>query len=235
MKYNKIGLLIGLATLALVSCKQSTTPTPEGTLAMETSLPSSSVTGMTLKGDHVEGIDCDSVRITRVRVLLSRIKLQRSEEDTNATGHEVKAGPAVITFEKGKVSTFFATTVPVGKYDKMKLEIHRFTPGEVLTYRNDSVFADFATADRNTFIIEGTVWNGGVGTAFTQTSDDVENVWVKAEPYFEVTESSTTTISFNFDAATWLKVGGKVKDPRDGGMKDDLKFKLKNLFKLFKK
>jgi hypothetical protein len=68
-----------------------------------------------------------------------------------------------------------------------------------------------------------------------QTSDNTENQWVAAEPYVEVTESTPTKLTLNFDAATWLKVGGKVKDPRDGTIRDDLRSRLKSLFKLLRK
>ncbi|CAN5435524.1 hypothetical protein BH10BAC6_BH10BAC6_12390 [soil metagenome] len=235
MKLLATGLLVGAIAIGMMSCKSSTTPAGEGSLSMETSIPSATVQSMMIKCDHAEGLNCDSVRISRVRLLLSRIKLQTESDDSGTGGRDVKAGPAVITFERGKVTSVFATTVPVGRYNRIKLESHRFSPSEVVTWAADPVFGVFATAERNTVVIEGTVWNGGVATDFVQTSDNTENMTIKAEPYFEITESTATTLKFDFDAVEWLKVGGKVRDPRDGDNKNDMKLRLKTFFKLMRK
>jgi len=89
---------------------------------METSIPTATVQSMMSKGDHAEALNCDSVRISRVRLLLSRIKLQTEGDDSGTGGRDVKAGPAVITFERGNIVSVFATTVPVGRYNRIKLE-----------------------------------------------------------------------------------------------------------------
>ncbi|MBS1562306.1 MAG: hypothetical protein JSS89_11930 [Bacteroidetes bacterium] len=235
MKVLASGLLVGALAIGMMSCKSSTSPAGEGSLSMETSIPTATVQSMTIKGEHAEALNCDSVRVSRVRLLLSRIKLQAINDDSGTGGRDVKAGPAVITFERGKITSVFATTVPVGKYDRIKLESHRLTPPEVIKWSGDAVFGDFATTDRPTVIIEGTVWNGGVATDFVQTSDNTENLTIKAEPYFEITESTATSLKFDFDAVEWLKVGGKIRDPRDGDNKNDLKLRLKTFFKLMRK
>jgi len=235
MKILSTGIIIGALAIGMMSCKSSTTPAAEGTLSMETSIPTATVQSMMMKGEHAEALNCDSVRVSRVRLLLSRIKLQTETDDSGTGGRDVKAGPAVITFERGRITSVFATTVPIGRYNRIKLESHRFTPPEVITWAGDPVFGDFATAERNTVIIEGTVWNDGVATDFVQTSDNTENLTIKAEPYFEITESTATTLKFDFDAVEWLKVGGKIRDPRDAENKNDMKLRLKTFFKLMRK
>jgi len=235
MRILSTGIFIGALAIGMMSCKSSTSPTDEGSLSVESTVSTSTVNSMSMKGDRVEAATIDSVKIQRVRLLISRIKLQRSDEDTVDGGRDVKAGPGVVTFENGKLNTAFSSTVPVGRYDRLKIEVRPFSPSEAKSYESDPIYEDFAAIGRPSFIVEGTVWSSGVPESFTQTSDNVENLWVKVEPYFEVSKSTTTKLKFDFDAVTWLKVGGSVKDPRDGTIRDDLKKRLKNFFKLLRK
>jgi hypothetical protein len=171
-----------------------------------------------------------------VRALFSRIKLHGSTEDTSdIAGRVVKAGPVVLTWSNDTVTAAFAAPLPAGLYDRMKLELHKFTAAEAATWRNDTTFADFATAsDRVTLIIDGVTWKDSVMTPFTLASDRTENLWVVLEPYFEITASSTTTVVLDFDAVELFRIGGRVINPNNTQVKTLLQTRLRTLLRLRK-
>jgi hypothetical protein len=187
-------------------------------------------------GSVQEPGEVDSIRITRVRALFSRIKLHGSTEDTSdIAGRVVKAGPVVLTWSNDTVTAAFAAPLPAGLYDRMKLELHKFTASEAATYRNDTTFADFATdKDRVTLIIDGISWKDSVGTPFTLASDRTENLWVVLEPYFEITASSTMTVVLDFDAVELFRIGGRVINPNNTQVKTLLQTRLRTLLRLRK-
>jgi hypothetical protein len=226
------------ASIALVinACEDSTAPTEQGTLLVRTAIPTMVISQAMPDGSVQEPGEVDSIRITRVRALFSRIKLHGSTEDTSdIAGRVVKAGPVVLTWSNDTVTAAFAAPLPAGLYDRMKLELHKFTASEAATWRNDTTFADFATAsDRVTLIIDGVTWKDSVMTPFTLASDRTENLWVVLEPYFEITASSTTTVVLDFDAVELFRIGGRVINPNNTQVKTLLQTRLRTLLRLRK-
>jgi hypothetical protein len=226
------------ASIALVinACEDSTAPTEQGTLLVRTAKPTMVISQAMPDGSVQEPGEVDSIRITRVRALFSRIKLHGSTEDTSdIAGRVVKAGPVVLTWSNDTVTAAFAAPLPAGLYDRMKLELHKFTAAEAATWRNDTTFADFATAsDRVTLIIDGVTWKDSVMTPFTLASDRTENLWVVLEPYFEITASSTTTVVLDFDAVELFRIGGRVINPNNTQVKTLLQTRLRTLLRLRK-
>ncbi|MBU3742030.1 MAG: hypothetical protein FGM24_07055 [Candidatus Kapabacteria bacterium] len=235
------GIIIILAAIVIVvlfttSCTDSTSPSDRGTLIVQTNLKSGAIAAAMPDGNVQDSSDIDSITLTRVRILVSRIKLHGVDEDTtDATGRVVKAGPAVITWTRDSVATVFASALPVGRYDRMKLEMHKFSASEADAYRSDPVFADFATVkDRVTVIIEGHVWSDSVMTSFTLTTDRTENLWIAVDPYFDITESSTTNVIIDADAVDVFRIGGSLLHPSDNNVRTQLQTRLRTLLRLRK-
>lgn len=222
--------------LAVVSCEDSTAPAQQGTIVVRTNIIGPTVTAAMPDGSTQSPDEVDSVRVQRIRVLISRIKLHATAEDTSdQAGRDVKAGPAIVTWTRDTLTTVFAAPVPTGRYDRVKLEMHKFSAAEAATYRNDSAFADFATAsDRVTLIIDGVTWKDSVMTPFTLASDRTENLWVVLEPCFEITASSTTTVVLDFDAVELFRIGGRVINPSNAQVKTLLQTRLRTLLRLRK-
>lgn len=226
--------LCGLAVFT--ACEDSTAPVGNGTLEVRTALPTSTLIGAMPDGGVQEPSDVDSIRITRVRALFSRIKLHGATEDTtDAAGRVIRAGPMVLTWTRDTVTTAFSAPLPPGRYDRMKLELHRFSASEAATYRNDTTFAAFATEqDRVTLILEGTSWSNDVATPFTVTSDRTEQLWVAVDPYFEITASSTTHVVLDLSAVEVFRVGGRLLAPHDPAVRTQLQAKLRTMLRLRK-
>ena len=222
--------------LAVVSCEDSTAPAQQGTIVVRTNIIGPTVTAAMPDGSTQSPDEVDSVRVQRIRVLISRIKLHATAEDTSdQAGRDIKAGPAIVTWTRDTLTTVFAAPVSTGRYDRVKLEMHKFSAAEAATYRNDSIIADFATAsDRVTLIIDGVTWKDSVMTPFTLASDRTENLWVVLEPCFEITASSTTTVVLDFDAVELFRIGGRVINPSNAQVKTLLQTRLRTLLRLRK-
>lgn len=236
----KLGIMVvTLAAIAgLSSCKTSTDPNDEPRLEMQAEMTSSTVTAGD-KSETIEGLRLiDSIKIQRARILISRIKLHTAEdgEDDNK-GKDVKIGPALIDIQRGKISTVFASAIPVGKYEKIKLEMHKFSSSEAVTYASDPVFGPFAVPEKVTLIVDGSLWVNGVEETFTWKDDETANRWIKFDPFVEVVSSSTTTVVLNFDPVTAFRVGGggALLDPKDEGKRSILRGRLWGAFFLHRK
>ncbi len=223
MRSTLIGMVVGLtALISLTSCN-GTDPSNESRLEMQTEMSASTITSTGEKSGEVDGFRIiDSIRIHRTRILISRIKLHTvketdddvNDDDGKNEGRDVKVGPAVIDFTSGKVSTVFSTPIPVGSYKKIKLEMHKFSSSEAVTYTGDNTFGPFAAPERITLIVDGTLYVNGVAENFTWTDDQTSNLWIKFDPFIQITESSTTGIVLNFNPVVAFRSGGKLLDPK---------------------
>ncbi len=205
---------------------------------MGAQVSNSTVTGSTTfrGGDAVQGGPVvDSIHIDSVRVLLSRLKFKRTDEDTNSGGRDVKTGPAVLGFKDGKITAVFKSAIPVGIYDRVKLEKHKFSSSEVDQYKNDPVFGDFAYPEKLTLIIDGTAFVDGEEKAFTLTDDATENFWIGFEPAIEVKEDQTTTVDILFDGNEAFLDNGTCLDPWNDNGRREISKNLKKAFRLKKR
>jgi hypothetical protein len=220
-RFFALALAIGTTALSMTGCSDDTTGTgTDATVAMKGEMTGSSVTAALRKDDGNFTITSigevvDSLKVTRVRILVSEMKLHRSNADTTTGDNTVKTAPMMITIDSAGTRTFTTATVPAGSYDKIKFEFHRFSSSEVGTYLNDTVYTDFVTNDRYTFIMDGRVYKGGVATPFTYRSDATANLTLKFEPAIDLAAGSSSSIVLQVDPAAVFSSGNDVLDPRD--------------------
>lgn len=237
MNFIKLAAISACCALYLTSCSDSSSPEGTGTVEMGAQVTNSSVTysGIKRDGGAVQGgSNVDSVTIDRVRILLSRLKFKRSDEDTSG-GRDVKTGPAVVVFEEGTIKTIFKEAIPVGTYDRVKLEKHKFSSSEANQYKDDPTFGDFAYPDRLTLIIDGSVWSNGEEKPFTFTDDATENLWINFEPSLTVAEGETTTVDIYFDGKQVFLADDTILDPFVAKDRSELSKNLKKAFKILKR
>jgi hypothetical protein len=180
------------------------------------------------------GVTADSLRISRVRVLISELKLHRDKEDTLAGDKLVKIGPMMITIDTAGTHVFATSTVPPGSYDKLKFEFHRFSSNEVGQYLNDTNFAAFVTNERSTFVIDGTVYNNGVATPFEYKSNVTANLEFKFDNVLDLAAGSNTVIAVVVDPVLIFK-DGQVLDPRDPGNANKIDNAIKSAIRALKR
>jgi len=188
------------------------------------------------KDNTIQKSEVDSIRIQRIRILLSRIKFHVEAENNDSLDKNFKEGP--FLFIGDSTGTYFEIAngqIPAGVYEKIKFEIHRFSSSDLVTYQNDAVFKDFATAARFTVIIEGTAFKNGIAYLFVYNGNPTANLSLKFEPSIEFKENVTTNLYLQVSPIDLLKSGNSVFDPRDTDNMNDIDNLIKAAIKAIKK
>lgn len=212
-------LIIGALIATMVGCSDSPTGNDQATVTMQGEIESAAVTSTVQKGSVLAhgGSYADSLKITRVRILISELKMHRDKEDSVQGDRTVKTGPIMLQLDPSGAKAFASAPLPAGTYDKLKFEFHRFSSSEISQYLNDTVFADFVTNERSTVVIEGIVYVDGVATPFEFKSDATANLEFKFDPSVTLNTGANTTFVVVVNAGKIFreKQSTKIHDPRD--------------------
>src|SRR5437016_409208 len=111
-----LSLLAATVSLSIFSaCSDDATGT-DATVNMQAEMATARVSMTYKKDDDASplggGATVDSIQITRMRVLISELKLHRDKEDTTNGDHTVKVGPLLVTVSPTGASTFTTATIP---------------------------------------------------------------------------------------------------------------------------
>lgn len=230
-------LFLLFGTVAINGCSSSTAPSNTSTVTMTAQTEGTKATSAfwNKAEQPASGIVADSIEITRVRFLLSAVKLHLEGNDTTHDG-EVKAGPFVLEFTPGLSRVFSTATIPSGTYEKIKFEIHKFPSSIDQLYLNDPVFTDFVTNERSTVIIEGRVWSAQnpIPVNFVYKSAITANVESTFPGLITLDAGSNVTIAMIFSPLLAFKASS-VLDPRDPDNAKDIDHFLKSAIKALKK
>ena len=228
-------LLLGSLTINSCSSTDATPTTSNVTVTAETE--GTKATSAFRKNDNAptSGIVADSIEITRVRFLLSAVKLHVEGNDTLKDGN-IEAGPFILEFTPGLARVFSTITVPAGQYEKIKFEIHKLPSSIDQIYLNNPTFTDFVTASRSTIIIEGRVWSAksSIPTNFVYKSAITANVEAKFPGLITLNGGSNATLAMIFSPLLAFKASS-VLDPRDPDNAKDIDAYLKTAIKALKK
>lgn len=206
-------LALGAAALLWAGCSDNPAGDDQATVQMQSGLTSSMVTPGA--GKLAGGSEADSLRITRVRILISRMKLHRDKEDTVSGDRDVKVGPFLLTIDASGAKVFTTAAVPAGTYDKVKFAFHRFSSSEIGTYLNDSAFGAFVTGERYSFLVDGQVYVNGAPVDFTYRSDATANLTLPLDVPAQLDAGGGATLLLQLDPRIAFKDGTLVLDPRD--------------------
>lgn len=221
--------LLGL----LLGCSEEAS-SPGSTVQIRTQLGLTTVRAAAFHGVKPQGHSpVDSLRIERVRLLLKRLKLHAAGDDTLTGGRDVKVGPFVAVFNAA-VQLLGWAEIPAGTYRWLKLEFHRFSDSEAARYAADSLFRDFATADRPSLLIEGTVFVGDSAVPFIYRSDITANVALTLEPPAPVAAGEVLQLLLRFEPQQAFREGNTILDPRDPRLKSQIDNNLRAALKALK-
>lgn len=196
----------------MLACSDNTTNPANSNISLVATLSNSNVSStINIKqGSHQSQIN--EIIVDSVRILISNIKMHNGEVDS-AT---IKAGPALFSANSDTQSYQFAyAEIPTGSFNKIKFEFHRFTPNELPTYQNDTIFGDFATPERYTVIIEGRTISANDTIPFTYNSDMTANLKFDFEPPIAVDENQPIVVDFVFHTEEVFMDKGELLDPND--------------------
>jgi len=243
MKYNttfvQLLLVAIYSSFIFSACSDNPTTAGNGTLNFNAAFLGSTVS-KTLEKDikatlqATNGGSVDSIKVAQAKILITELKAHKSNEDTTTGDKVIKSGPIVVTINGTNATTFASGSVPTGSYDKMKLEIHRFSTSEVEQYKNDANFGEFVDGNRYSTIISGTSYSKGVGTAFTYRSNVTANIQIPFDTPVQVNEGSAASVLVNMDATAVFKSGGSVYDPADKSNESKIDNAIKSAFKALK-
>lgn len=233
-------LLLALAMVSLffiTACSDSTSPAvdPNVNVIGELATPYVKMILMDKSNNQIQENEVDSIKIIRIRILMSRMMLFL-ENDSSTSQAVIKTEPFVYDLSlTGGLVVLGNNDVPSGLYDKMKIEIHRFSTSELYQYENDPVFMDFATSERHTILIEGYTYTDENPSTFVFKSNAVANLLLKLEPSLNLKDDSKTTIAVQVDPNFFFKKWESILDPNDPKNAIDIENSLINTIKAFKK
>lgn len=236
----KTVLLLTIAVVSLIfiaSCSDSTSPSqdPNVNVIGELSTPFVNMIESDKSNDQTLNNEVDSIKIIRIRILMSRM-MMFFENDNTTSGKVVKIEPFVYDLSlTGGVANLGKNNVPSGLYDKIKIEIHRFSSSETNQYANDPIFMDFANADRHTILIEGITYMDGNPSTFIFKSSAVANLSLKLEPSLNLKDNSETTLAIIADPNFFFKKWESILDPNNPNNAQDIENSLINTIKALKK
>jgi hypothetical protein len=234
-----LAFLFAFGILAINGCSSSTTTSPSTsttvTMTAETNGTKAASAFWKNSKTPATGIVADSIEITRVRYLLSAVKLHVDGNDTTKDS-EIKAGPFILEFTPGFSRVFLTDTIPSGTYQKIKFEIHKFPTSITQLYLSDPTFTDFVTDERATIIIEGRVWSAksSIPTNFVYKSHITLNLEADFPGLITLNGGSTATIAMVFSPLLAFKATS-VLDPRDAANANDIDSFLRTAMTALKK
>jgi hypothetical protein len=222
-----------LLPIFLLGCSEESTA-PEASVQVHTQLAASVVTARNTSAATPlgGGATVDSLQLTRVRILLSRLKLHPTQ-DTGVGGRDVKVGPFVAVFT-AQPQLLGSTSLPGGTYRWVKLEFHRFSDSEAARYAADTLFRDFALPDRASLILEGTLFVADSAIPFVYRSTVTANAALSLDPPASVAEGEVLRILLQFEPRQVFRRGNLVVDPRDPRWRSDIENALRDALKALK-
>jgi hypothetical protein len=219
-------------------CSSSTTPSDQSSLTTSTEMQNSTVSAAHVKSSPTiagSGLMCDSIVISRARILISTMKLHRDENDTLGEG-TVKVGPFIAEFNASGATILSKVTIPPGTYDRIKFEMHKLNDKDDATLLNDALFGDFVNGGRYTAIIDGKAYVNGVGYAFSFKTSKTDNVTVFVNPPAAFSAGSSYNLALVFDPKLVFAEGGsRPLDPRSTDNQHAIEDLIKDALKALKK
>lgn len=237
---------IPAAALALVlaGCSDATNPLVGRGQQMSLSFatrgaaPAFSVSGtgsVSAAGDTlVVASGSDTLRITSVELVLSKIELNRASTPVNCDStdsddacEELELGPRLVSLPLGYGAvSALDVAIDSGTYDKVEFVIHK--PG------GDSLDTQFKAAHPEFADISIRVRGTFNGVAFTYTTPlDQEQEITFVPPLVVDASGSSTNLTIRMDVTTWFRVGGtgalispasaNVGQPNEGAVRENIK------------
>jgi hypothetical protein len=210
--------LAAATAAALAACSSGTKlslSAKTGSGAAAASSPETAASALSAGG----GVD-----VTRVRIVVERIKLERvatpvasdGGSDTTSPDDELVTGPYLIDLQgaalSGGISQVFEVDAKAGTYKDLKFRIHKLESGAT----------QFEGMAGLSIAIDGTV--GGAPFTFTSSLDEEQ----EREGTFEIAAEKANNVTLSIDPSAWfVGDGGAPLDPRNGANRSRIESNIK--------
>ncbi len=227
--------LLGAAlALAPLGCKDSPMQPDNGSLSLSlrfvsnsarTALPKTTLAGFSAA--------VDSIRLTRVRVVLSKIELESANDSA-----EFRSASMVLELDlSGAVQTLGVVGVPFGSYREVEFNIHRVDSTDLASIppAEQARFGDFLQDPAASIILAGFTYMNGNAQPFAHRSDLNVKQEYDLTPSLTVSEANpTANLTINLDSSNWFKDdAGALLDPADPKNRHRIDNNIKTSFKVY--
>lgn len=159
--------------------------------------------------------DPDSIRLSRVRILLRDIRFDREGDSV-----DYRTLPIVLDLQvTSALQNIFVGILPDGSYRRIRFRVHRIEEEDLRNVppAQRPVYDDFLAGDRHSIIAEGMVFSGGsaAGESFVYRSRIDEEQEHEFAAALTLSGGSPATVTMTLDTGTWFADGsGGLLDPR---------------------
>jgi hypothetical protein len=237
MKKIILSAILFVFSLFFFSCSDSTSPN-EGTINVDAQMLNPKVSMVVAKSksnNEIQANEVDSIKLSSVRILLSEMKLHPQKTDST-DGKTIKTAPFLFQVDNsGNFVQLTTASIPVGNYEKIKFEFHRFSSSDVSKYASDVVLKDFTTSERYSIIITGKYYKNNLPTDFTYNSKITANLSLNFDTPIEIKEGATSAVVLQIDPLVIFKKSGSILNPTDSKNYSDIENAIKSTIKALKK
>lgn len=173
----------------------------------------------------------DSLSLSSVKVLVRQVRLHR--ERAESTAYDVLIAPPVVVSSPD--ATVYSSVFPVGNYDGAAFELTRLTDAEASQYAADARFADFVTASRPSFVVEGKRQKQGIWTNFRLEADTATTVSNLLDSPLGIPKGSETDLFLLLNVPQFAMSGKDIVDPLAKGNSKVLEARFVGALRIAKK
>ncbi len=227
-------LVPAMMALVMYGCNDSAMQPTSGSLSLSLQYSAnSSRTALSKVSASAFAAAVDSLQLTRVRVVLSKIELETENDSA-----DFRTTPMVLDLDlSGAMQTLGIMGVPFGSYSEVEFKIHRVDSTDLTAVSPDEQarFADFLLYPRASIIVEGVAYANGSGQAFTFRSGlEAEQEYELTPPLTVSDANPTANITININSSNWFRDrNGALLDPADFNNKDQISGNIKAAFKVY--
>ncbi|NUO80232.1 hypothetical protein HUU05_09165 [candidate division KSB1 bacterium] len=223
-----------MMALVLYGCNDSAMQPTAGSISLSLQYSANSPrTALSKNSADAFAAAVDSLQLTRVRVVLSKIELESANDSA-----DFRTTPMVLDLDlSGAMQTLGIMGVPFGTYSEVEFKIHRVDSTDLTVVSPDEQarFADFLLYPRASIIVEGIAYTNGCGQAFAFRSGlEAEQEYELTPPLVVSDANPTANITISINSSNWFRDrNGALLDPADFNNQDQISGNLKASFKVY--
>ena len=217
---------------------------------MSTLYTTQSVSSLPKTGSVTAAID--SIKLTRIRVILRNVRLKSdnesevemehsntSDNSTSSDDSTQRLKPFVLDLNlTGGLQQVSLTNVPLGTYNRFEFQIHKVNQTEIdsLSASEQAAFTDFLNGGNYSIIINGTIYKNNQASSFEYKSEIDVEIEKTLNPPLTITQSQTTfNLTLEISSASWfVDQNSTLLDPTDPQNFTTIEHNLKSFLKVFK-
>ena len=176
------------------------------------------------------GAVVDSIRITKLKMLVARIYMYRDRFASANGSNTVKKGTALCAPPVEGGSAWLCNgNLPTGTYNLLRFELEN--TADSATILSVPEIAKILNTGPNSTIIEGVSYSNGVATPFEYRTDALPDLSIDVTPTIVISAGVSHTMILSVDPTSVFKSNGSVLDPSDPANKTLIDAGIPNSFR----